>query len=61
MKHLRYLLILLLTGCSSTFVYAPKSVCNCGDNNKTVIEGSDLKGNKQDKKSDSKLEIPFVK
>ena len=55
-----FLLILLMSGCSITYVNAPKKVCLHGDKNEVVITGSDLKGNdlKQTSSFDWILQIP---
>jgi len=42
-----------------TIVYAPKSVCNHGDNNKTEIQGSDLKDNQATQESSLRFKIPW--
>lgn len=61
MKKLTILSILfVLSGCSSTFIYAPKIVCNHGDHNKTDIQGSDLKDNKAEQSSKTKLKLPVL-
>ena len=59
-KHLFIFCTLLFTSCSVTIVFAPKHVNNCGDNNKTNITGSDLKGNTASQTSDGKLTIPLT-
>lgn len=62
-KLIFILSIFLFTSCSITIVYAPKEVCNSGENNTTEIQGSDLKGNQAEQSSafDWVLEIPFLK
>ena len=51
--------LLFMSSCSVTIVYAPKDVCNSGDNNKTEITGSDLKGNTASQSADGKLDLPI--
>lgn len=53
-------LILLTSSCSVTIVYAPKHVCNNGEDNITEITGSDLKGNTASQSADGKLTIPLT-
>ena len=58
-KLLLMSLLLILTSCQNTFIYAPKCVHVCGDENCIEIKGSDLEGNSSDQKSDGKLSIPL--
>lgn len=60
MKPFILSILFLTTSCSVTLVYAPKNVCNHGNNNKTEITGSDLKGNTASQKADGKLSIPMI-
>ena len=59
-KVLLATLTAFLSSCSVTLVYAPKSVCNHGHGNETMITGSDLKGNRAEQSStfDWIVEIP---
>lgn len=50
----------LLTSCSVTFVYAPKSIYAHGKNHEITITGSDLKGNSANQSADGTLKIPFT-
>ena len=60
MKKLSFILLtLLFTSCSVTIVFAPKTVNNDGNNNKTELTGSDLKGNTASQSADGKLTIPL--
>lgn len=58
MKKLSIILLTFCTSCSVTFIYAPKTVNNKGNDNKTEIQGSDLKDNKASQ--DSSLKIPLA-
>ena len=49
-----------MSSCSVTLVYAPKTVCIHGNDNKTQITGSDLKGARASQSADGKLTIPLV-
>ena len=54
------LIITLTPSCSVTLVYAPKTVCNHGNDNKTEITGSDLKGATATQSAQGELKIPFT-
>jgi len=60
-KIILLVLFLFLQSCSVTIVYAPKEVYNYGNDNKTKVTGSDLKGNQAAQKSSWFLELPFLK
>lgn len=63
-KLLLIFLTILLTGCSTTIVWAPKYVEIKGQNQDIEIDaefkGSDIEDLKANQKADGKLEIPLI-
>lgn len=60
MKVIILLIILQCCSCSSTIVYAPKTVYVRGTDNETLIQGSDLKGNDLKQEGKAKFKIPWL-
>ncbi len=56
-KKISLTLLLLLTACSTTIVYAPKHICNHGADAAINISGSDLKGNALEQSSQGNFSL----
>lgn len=59
--RLLILSLFLFTSCSTTIVYAPKTVSVCGNSDNIEIKGSDLKDNQATQSSDPIIDIPLIK
>ncbi len=55
MKHIILISVILLSGCSTTIVYAPKTIKIHGNSNETEIKGSDLKDNDLKQESEGRV------
>lgn len=59
--RLLILSLLLFTSCSTTIVYAPKTVSVCGNSDNIEIKGSDLKDNQATQSSKPYFQFPWLR